>query len=86
MKFLPHQGPGSPPPTPQVYSSVQRFIAFCRQDGRTGPDGLPLQADEQTPMCFCMMADNHMTISDIQLDSLVDPSCLKVHINKVLKD
>ena len=51
------------PSTRRVYFSAQgRHVAFCRQDGRIGHDGILLPADEQTLILFCTLLDDTLTM------------------------
>lgn len=56
------------PSTRWVYlSAQQRYVASCKQDGRIGPYGLPLPADEQTLIRFCAMLADRLNHSSIKV-------------------
>ena len=66
MQVLPTQGLA--PSTRHVYLSAQRrYLAFCRQDGRLGPSGLPLPADEQFLMHFCTFLADSLSHASIKV-------------------
>lgn len=51
-----------------MYLSAQRrYLDFCRQDGRLGPDGALLPADEQTLMRFSALLADSLTHSSIKV-------------------
>ena len=57
-----------PPATRRVYLSAQcRYLDFCRQDGRLGPNGALLPADEQTLMRFSALLADSLTHSSIKV-------------------
>ena len=59
---------GLAPSTRRVYLSAQRrYLAFCRQDGRLGPSGLPLPADEQFLMRFCTFLADGLSHASIKV-------------------
>ena len=59
---------GLAPSIRRVCLSAQcRYIAFCRQDGRIGPSGLPLPAYEQFLMRFCTFLVNSLSRASIRV-------------------
>ena len=79
---------GLAPSMRKVYSSAQhRFQVFCIQDNCLSPSSSVLPASEETLIWFCQFTVNslfypdiHLTVDDIQADSLFNTRSFRIYI------